>query len=130
MCSASSGLTCSPSALATGTSPSPGSLDSGNRASRAVVAAMAQQRTPSGSGTNRRRSPPREAVAAVPVLVDEIAVAKIGDAGAADLAEPRKRRGVGAAAQQRIDDVAAALHRSPMVRSPEEHQRASCSTHA
>src|SRR3546814_3673150 len=67
---------------------------------------------------------PREAFVAVPVFIAHVAIAQIGDAGAAELAQTRKRCGVGAGAEQQIEAVAAAFQRSTVVRAAEEHHRA------
>ena len=60
----------------------------------------------------------------MPVLVEHVAEAQVGDAGAADLPEPRERRAVAADAEQHVDPVAAALERRAVVRRAEADQRA------
>ncbi len=64
----------------------------------------------------------REAIAALPVLVEQVAVAQVGDAGAAQLAQARERRRVGRGAEQQVDPVAAALERRAVVRRAEEDE--------
>ena len=54
-------------------------------------------------------------VVAVPVLIEHATEAQVGDPGAAQLAEPGKRRGEGRAAEQDVDDVASALQRRAVV---------------
>ena len=123
MCRESAARSCSPSALATGTSPSPGKLVPrtwmfrGRRGDGVAAHALGQRHEAPAVAA-------REAVAPLPVLVGEIAVAKVGDAGAADLPEARERCGVGADAEQQVDPVAAAFHRRAMMRCPEKHERA------
>src|SRR5258705_5245293 len=64
-----------------------------------------------------------EAIAIAPVFVEQVAVAKIGDAGAPQHAEPRKRRRVRASPHERLQPVAAALERRAMMRRAEEDDR-------
>ena len=61
-----------------------------------------------------------EAVLARPVLVEKAAVAKVGDAGAAQLAEARERGRVRARVEHHVHPVAAALERRAIVRRAEE----------
>ena len=64
----------------------------------------------------------REAIALVPVLVDQVAEPQIGDARAADLAEASEWRGVRARAEQHVHPVAAALERRAVMRRAEEDE--------
>src|SRR6185295_992841 len=65
-----------------------------------------------------------EAVATEPILVEEIAVTEIGDAGAAHLAEAREGRGVGGPLQDSVEPVSATLEGRAVVRCPEKDERA------
>ena len=111
--SVSSGLACRPSALSTATRPSPGSLPpaAGGRGRGDGVAlhAVGQGEPPA------RVAAVREAIAALPVLVEHVAEAQVGDAGAADSPQARQRSAVAAHAEQEIDPVAAALERGAVV---------------
>src|SRR4029079_14226627 len=61
----------------------------------------------------------REAVATLPVLVQDAAVAHVRDAGAADLAQPRTRSAVRVEAEQSVDPAAAPFERRSVVRRAE-----------
>ena len=78
------------------------------------------------AGRQRHRLPAvgttREAVAADPVLVEQKAVAQVGDAGAAHLAQPGKRCRVGCGAQHDVDPVAGAFERRAVVRRAQADQ--------
>src|SRR3546814_16523007 len=64
---------------------------------------------------------PREAIVAVPVFIANVAIAQIGDAGAAELAQTRKRCGVGAVAEQQHQAVAASIPPSTVVQAAVEN---------
>src|SRR5689334_22198795 len=57
----------------------------------------------------------REPVAPLPVLVEDVAEAQVGDASAAQLAEHGQRRAVAADAEPHLEQVAATLERRAVV---------------
>ena len=59
-------------------------------------------------------------IAAVPVRIEHVAVAQVGDAGAAQLAQPGEGRAVGGAAEDHVDPVAGPLQRRAVVRRAQE----------
>ncbi len=63
-----------------------------------------------------------EAVGSGSIGSRDVAVAQVGDAGAAHLAQPHERRAVAADAQRPIDPVAGAFDRRTVVRGAQEHQ--------
>jgi phosphoglycerol transferase MdoB-like AlkP superfamily enzyme len=67
--------------------------------------------------------PEGEAIAAMPVLVQEAAVAQVRDSAASYLAETGERGAVRAQAERRVDPAPAALEWRAVVRRPEEHDR-------
>jgi hypothetical protein len=66
----------------------------------------------------------REAIATVPVLIEEAAVTEIGDARAADLPEASERRRVRYLVEQSVQPVTAAFKRRAVVRRAEENELA------
>jgi hypothetical protein len=64
-----------------------------------------------------------ESIPFLPVLVEEIAVSEIRDAGAADRAETSEGPGIGRLPDQAMQSVAGALERRAMVRRAEEDER-------
>ena len=66
-----------------------------------------------------------EAIAPLPVLIQDMAVAQIGDAGAAQLREFGKWRAPARAAQDDIDGVAGAFQRCAVMRRAEDRRKAS-----
>jgi hypothetical protein len=65
---------------------------------------------------------PGEAVAALPVLIHEVPVAKIGHAGAADLAEAPEGGGIGRLAEHDVDPGAKPLERRAVVGRSEKDE--------
>ena len=57
-----------------------------------------------------------EAVSSLPIAFQQIAVAKVGDSGAANPAKPRNRRGVRQFSQCEVEPLAAAFKRGAVVR--------------
>ena len=114
-----------PSALATGTRPSPARLAPG-------AATLGAQAGGDRIAGNTRRQGQRmtlvggvvEAAVPVPVGILHRPVAQVGDAGAAELAEARERHRVRARGEQPVDAVPAALQRRTVVRRAEKDQRA------
>lgn len=66
----------------------------------------------------------RETIAALPILVDEVAVAKVGDAGAADPAEPGERGRIGDFSKDEMDPAADSFKRRSVVRRAEKDELA------
>ena len=54
-----------------------------------------------------------EAVVTLPIFVHQVSVAQVGDAGAADLAEPREGSRIRRLAQNNVDPIADALNGAP-----------------
>src|SRR5208282_3698600 len=63
-----------------------------------------------------------EAIAALPIFIQQVAVTQIGDAGAANLAEAGQRGSVRARLQDEVYPVPYALQRHSMVRRAEEDE--------
>ena len=66
----------------------------------------------------------REAIAAVPVLVDQTRMPQVGDAGTAQLAEPRECGRVRACAKHRVETVAVSFQWRTRMRRAEENDAA------
>ena len=118
--SARAGSAWRPSALSSGTRPSPsrcyrlavGRPERGRHREAGDLARQGQGHAAVGAMG--------ESIRARPVLVEQVAVAQVGDAGAAQPAQARERRGIGRRAQQRVDPLAGALERRAVVRGAEE----------
>src|SRR5271165_3158680 len=65
-----------------------------------------------------------EAVATLPIFVHQVSVAQVGDAGAADLAEPREGSRIRRLAQNDVDPIADALERRAVMRRAEKDELA------
>src|SRR5208337_600684 len=63
-----------------------------------------------------------EAVVALPVLVQEVSVAQVGDAGAPDLAQPPEGGDVGRLAENDVNPIADPLERRAVMRRPEKDE--------
>ena len=61
-----------------------------------------------------------ETIASSPILVEQVAEAQVGDAGAADLAEPGEGAAIGDFADRRFDPRADALQRGAMMGEPRQ----------
>jgi hypothetical protein len=84
----------------------PGHRREAGPAGRPVLSPSVCPNREAGHALRQRHRPPsalavREAIATVPVLIEEVAVAEIGDARAADLPETSERRRVGVCQQGR-----------------------------